>query len=94
MRAEAGTVLTINSAVVLEALHAVAPGYPDLAFEGDSLVVAEPFCVLLQFREEMLKYSEPQDDSATEASSLASRRGAPSRAGRQLMPLCVGSTAD
>lgn len=74
VRAEAGTVLTINSPVVLEALHAVAPGYPDLAFEGDSLVVAEPFCVLLQFREEMLKYDGSQTHSTTESPTSGSPR--------------------
>ncbi|KAG8530527.1 uncharacterized protein KY384_005030 [Bacidia gigantensis] len=56
--ADAGMILTINSESIIEALHSVAPGYPDLAFEGDSLVVAEPYCVLLQFRDEMLEYRD------------------------------------
>ncbi|KAL9622184.1 MAG: hypothetical protein Q9160_003367 [Pyrenula sp. 1 TL-2023] len=56
--AEAGMILTINSEVIIEAMHSVAPGYPGLVFDGDSLIVAEPFCVLLQFRKEMLEYRD------------------------------------
>lgn len=67
--AEAGMILTINSEVILEAIHSVAPGYPDLAFDGDSLIVAEPFCVLLQFRKEMLEYRDSLERSESVSKS-------------------------
>lgn len=57
-RAEAGMIITINSDVIIEAIHSVATGYPDLAFDGDALIVAEPFCVLLQFRKELLDHRD------------------------------------
>ena len=57
-RAEAGMIITINSDVIIEAIHSVAPGYPDLAFEGDALILGEPFCVLLQLRKELLDHRD------------------------------------
>ena len=68
VRTEAGTVITINSEVIIEAIHAASPGYPDLVFEGDALIVAEPYCVLIQFREEIMAY---RDILAARASAVA-----------------------
>jgi len=75
IRAEAGTILTINSEVIIEAVHAVAPEYPQLVFEGESLIVPEPSCLLLHFRKEILNYRDMLagtgsliDKSAAEAS--------------------------
>lgn len=68
VRTEAGTVITINSEVIIEAIHAASPRYPDLVFEGDALIVVEPFCVLIQFREEIMAY---RDILAARASAVA-----------------------
>ena len=52
--AEAGEVITIKSKTIIEAVQSIASGYPEYSSQGDTLVVAEPFCFFLRFRQEML----------------------------------------
>lgn len=59
---EAGTILKIYSPVIIQVIERVAGSYPGLIIDGDSLIVPEPFCAFLTFRDKLL-----EDDSATEA---------------------------
>ena len=54
VRVAAGVLLTIGSEIILEAIRSVAEHYHDLVWEGDELVVPEPFCVLFHYRDEIL----------------------------------------
>jgi hypothetical protein len=57
---EAGTLLRIYSPHIMQAIEAIAGYFPGIAWDGQSLVVPEPFCALLYFRDELL-LGEPVD---------------------------------
>ncbi|KAI9726367.1 MAG: hypothetical protein M1828_001641 [Chrysothrix sp. TS-e1954] len=74
---EAGTVMTINSSSIIDAIHAVAPDYPELVMEGDSIVLPEPFCLLLQYRNQMLAHRKMLSVSSHDESSVSHERTVP-----------------
>ena len=59
---EAGTTIRINSEVIIDAIHAISPSYPDLMFDGDALIIPEPFCILLHLREDIMAHRDTLAD--------------------------------
>lgn len=52
---EGGTLLRIYSPHIMRAIESVAANFPGIARDTRSLVVPEPFCALLYFRDELLR---------------------------------------
>jgi len=52
---EGGTLLRIYSPHIMRAIESVAGTFPGIARDTRSLVIPEPFCALLYFREELLR---------------------------------------
>ena len=53
--AKVATYITIHSELLLDILESIAGYYPDISFLGDTLVLQEPFCMLLHYRDEILE---------------------------------------
>lgn len=55
--AELGTYITIRSRFLLDYLKHIVVYYPTVSFDTEELVLEEPFCVLLHYREELRERS-------------------------------------
>lgn len=51
---DAGVVIKINSQHIIDTIEKVAKSYPGVHRDGNSLLVPEPFCVLVHFRDEIM----------------------------------------
>jgi len=73
VRAKIRTYLTIRSPSLLQVLQAVVTYYPVLANWRDNLVLQEPFCMLLHYQDELVKYRDTLSKSSkqTESDSTA-----------------------
>ncbi len=72
VRTELGTILKIRSSMLLDAIREVVARYPDMSYEGDFLVLPEPFCLLHHYRQELEAYCNslrvaPGDESVSGA---------------------------
>lgn len=54
IESDAGTILTIHSIYIIDAIERIAGRFPGLIDSGDSLIIPEPFCALLYYREQLL----------------------------------------
>lgn len=57
IEAAAGTILSIYSPQIVRATDSVTTTFPSMRRDGESVIVTEPYCMLLYFREQMMNQS-------------------------------------
>lgn len=55
IEAAAGTILYIYSPQIIRAIDSVTTTFPGLKRDGESAIVTEPYCILLYFREQIMR---------------------------------------
>ena len=68
--AELGTYITIRSKFILDCLQDMVQYYPHISFQNDELVIAEPFCMLLHYRQEMIERCDELKRAASAVESI------------------------
>ena len=68
--AELGTYITIRSRLLLDILRNTVQYYPTVSFDAEELVLEEPFCVLLHYRNELRERLESAEKAASELGSI------------------------